>query len=179
MSALGDLEDALKADVLARQSTTVVVMGDRKPARQIDQATASAGRVVIEPVIGNTVGELVAPLRHGGNPRNVVDLKASATIWVWAYDGSTPEAAASDRAQYDAVVSLLKETVSAIWRYAAGRYTMGKVERAKAGECLHGREVKFELTLRDPVSTTQAEAVVREPGEITTTLALPDGSATT
>ncbi len=174
MSALGQLEDALKADVLAREATTVVVMGDRKPARQLDQAVGSAGRVVIEPVIGDAVGELVSPLRSGGEPRCVADLKANATIWVWAYDGSTAESADSDRAQYDAAVDLLKVTCAAIWKFAAGRITMGKVTRVRAGETLHGREFKFELTIREPVNDpTPAVAVTREDGEVTSTLELP------
>jgi hypothetical protein len=152
--------------------TAMVAFGSREKARQINQGGGTANRVVIEPLEGDVVGELLPPRGPGANPLRTATLRSSATVYVWGYDSSAPT---NEAMQYRAARELLRHVVSALWSEAAGEVQLGRVQRVKPerGELLHGVEWKFTITLIDDLEAIDsAEAVIVPDAIVTTTLEL-------
>lgn len=175
MSSLGDLHDAIVAEFDADQQSTSIVFGAREVSRQINQGMPVSNRIVIEPIVGDMIGPILPPRTPGGNPRNVARLDVSATIYCWAYDGSTPAAASSERAQYEAVLALFVRAVRAIVNAREGEISLGTVRKVKPEkrELVLGQEWAFDLTvIEDCIAVAQTE-VTRPDPQMTVTFDLP------
>lgn len=172
MSSLGTLYDTVAAALAATSetSTTEVVFGTRERGRQINQGVLVANRVVFVPLDTAKVGDLAPPRQPGGQTRRFASMRVAATVYVWAYDGSTATAAASERAQYDAVCALLGRVVSAILAAREGEVVLGAVQRTAPDkrELVLGQEWQFTLTLVEDFDDEPHTAVVRDP-QLTTT----------
>lgn len=172
MSALGSLFDALVTALAGESetSTTSVVFGTRERARQINQGTRVANRVVVEPIDNVKIGDLLPPRAPGGNPARVASMPTSATIYVWGYDGSTQDAASNERNQYEAVYVLLGQVLRVLHALKAGEIQYGPVQRVKPEkrELVLGQEWSFTVTVIDDFTDVPATPVIRDP-LITTT----------
>lgn len=138
-------------EVFAEEGVTAnVVLGDREPAKQLNQGPGRANRVVFAPGDENGgAGEYTAARNPGRNPRPVRTLSAVCRVFIWAYDGSAPN---NEEAQYEAVWTLHDLTVGAIHRKAHGTYQLSaprwlnrNIERA------FGKELMFLLQLEVPI----------------------------
>lgn len=166
-SGLGALYDAVKADFAASDdaySTTSVVFGTREVARQINQGTGLANRVVFEPLQSPVVAKLAPARMPGGNPPRILAGDVAATVYVWAYDGTTRGAAEDERSQYEAVRNLFIRTVQAIWRANAGQVTWGDVRKVNPDkrESVLGQEWAVTITTVDDFESTTDLEVIRD-----------------
>ncbi|WP_156338488.1 hypothetical protein [Chondromyces crocatus] len=130
--------------------TAVVVLGEREPAKQLNQGPGRANRVVFAPGDeSGGAGEYAAARNPGRNPRPVRTLVALSRVYVWAYDGAAPN---SEEAQYEAVWVLHDRTISAIHRKAHGTYQVTAPRWTnKVTERAFGKELVFMLQLEVPI----------------------------
>lgn len=155
--------DALFDFVVARLAdsspSTSIVFGEREIAKQINQGTGRANRVVFAPGDeGGALGSYEPPARPGmrsavgatnQRARSLWDWRLAARVYVWAYDGTAAE---DERAQWRAMVELHDLVVEAIHAFAPGHYAI-RAPRAtgKTIERRFGRETMFILEYAQPV----------------------------
>jgi len=173
MSALGDLYDAIVAEFAADAQSTAIAFGTRQIARQINQGAPIANRVVVSPIAGaDTIGPILPPRNP---PSFVAMLNVSATVFCWAADVSTAEAAANERAQYDAVLALFSRTMRAIVNAKSGEVTFGQVRKVAPDkkEAVLGQEWAFDITVIEDCDANATTSVSPRTPAMTTTFTLP------
>jgi hypothetical protein len=177
VSSLGDLFDAVSVALAGESetSTTSVVWGTRAKARQVNQGTRVANRVVFEPLDTPKIGDLEPGRMPGGNEKRIHKMWAAATIYVWGYDGSTQEHAASERWQYEAVRALLGNVLRVLHEARAGEIQYGPVKKVgpQKVESVLGQEWMFTISVIDDFTGIPDEAVIRPDPTFTTTFTLP------
>src|SRR5690606_1560659 len=91
--SLAALYQDVRGYLAAREATaqTVVAFGDREVAKQINQGTGRANRVVVAPGDdGGNLGGYGPPAKIGRNPRHLWEWQLTARVYVWAYDPAAP-----------------------------------------------------------------------------------------
>lgn len=108
--------------LFAKDGTTAnVVFGWREVAKQINQGTGRANRVVFEPGDSLALGDITAANQPGRNPRPIATLGELATVYVWAVDSTAPN---DELKQYTAARLLFDAVVRAIHLCAVGHSTV-------------------------------------------------------
>lgn len=102
-------------------TTANVVFGWREVAKQINQGTGRANRVVFEPGDNLALGDIRGANQPGRNPRPIATLGELCTVYVWAFDSSAPS---SEIVQYTAARLLFDAVVRAIHLSAVGHSTV-------------------------------------------------------
>jgi len=130
--------------------TANVVLGEREPAKQINQGPGRANRVVFAPGDDSgKAGQYTAARNPGRNPRPLRTWNALCRVYVWAFDGAAPN---DEEAQYEAVWVLHDWTVRAIHRKAHGTYQLGDPRwHSSPKERVFGKELVFMLQLEVPI----------------------------
>jgi len=115
-------------------------------------------------------GRFIGTRNVGRNPRAVATVERDLVVSIWAVDGSTPAALASDVAQIEAVEDLWESTVQAVRTVAhadalwgAFTWTLAPLEHA------YGRELRVELRYRGPLLWSPPNKVTPGVGAITRT----------
>lgn len=143
---------------------TLFSFGWREPTYH----TSFEYRVVFTPGWEGSVGELVDPLKVGGNPRSLADLQERFTILLEACDTSDPQ---NERKQYNAGRRLLDAMLRMLLNAANGLVQLGETTWLGIGDTLgavstDGVAIKMLCSLRSPVpdvvfSTAPATAAAK------------------
>jgi len=120
--ALPLLVERVETLFTADGTTANVVFGWREVAKQINQGTGRANRVVFEPGDSLALGDIGGANQPGRNPRPIATLSELSTVYVWAVDATAPN---DELKQYTAARLLFDAVVRAIHNCAAGHATLG------------------------------------------------------
>jgi len=172
-SSVPDLVDAVGAYFTANNVGAVAVYGSRERTKQNNQGLGGANRVAFAPSDdGGKAGRIVA-VKHPG-PRRTTDDEDNETarraifdwehvlmVSIWAVDASDPE---NERAQLEAVETLLEHTINAVQSFAHANAIWGDVTwTPQPVERVFGRELRVGLTYRHPMFETENEIVRPSP----------------
>lgn len=148
-SALGAVFALVSAELLADGEGTAVVFGKREPAKNINQGSGRANRVIFEPVSGQQVGTFDAPRFPGGNPKAVSTFLTAATVYLWAVDSTHIN---DELAQYEAITALQERVVRALYHACDGAFLLGPIKDvASKTERVFGNEWAFTFTVREGI----------------------------
>lgn len=138
--------------------TANVVLGDREPAKQLNQGPGRANRVVFAPGDDSgKAGQYGAARNPGRVPRPLRTWNALCRVYVWAYDSAAPQ---DEERQYEAVWALHDWTVRAIHRKAHGTYQIGDPRwLSSPKERAFGKELVFMLELEVPILDTPRQVI--------------------
>lgn len=152
--ALEVLYENVRARLGEEQPGTVVAFGWRERAKQVNQGTGRANRVIFEPGDAGKAGGYSGAKRPGRNPRPLGTLTETCTVYCWACDAESAEAANQELAQWRAARMLHDAVYRAIQlalrtkaeanlnvKFDAPEWVLTNVERP------FGAEMKFRLTL--------------------------------
>lgn len=149
VSSLGVVYESIVAEFAADGAGTVVKFGKREEAKNINQGTGRANRVVVEPRSGSTAGTFGPPRFATGNPKTAATFLPSATLFIWAADLTKPN---DELSQYEAVTALQRRVVAAVFRVAHGSFSLGQAtDVSKSNERVLGSEWAIVLTLNEQI----------------------------
>lgn len=172
-SSLGKVYEAIVAEFAADGEGTAVFFGKRESAKQINQGTGRANRVVVDPRDGSTAGAFAPPRFSTGNPKTVASFLPSATLFLWAADLTKPN---DELAQYEAVTALQRRVVAAVFRAAHGSFSLGKAtDVAKTTERVLGYEWSIVLNLNEQIYDLPTPVAAVSDSETTYELDAPPG----
>lgn len=158
--------------------TANVSIGWKERAKQINQGTGRANRVVFTPSDDSGKGgKIVAVKQPGtrqiGDPvthtvRSLRNWERFVVVSVWAADTTKPN---DEEAQLEAVESLFESVLQAVNTFAAADAVWGDVSWTTEGiELSFGREMRAGLVFRHPLFDLPVEVVYPGLNPITKTL---------
>jgi len=148
----------VKALFTADGNTANVVFGPREPAKQINQGTGRANRVVFSP--GDPTGkagsyEGAKVTRRGPTfsgrkaSKALLTFRERATVYCWAVDATTKDTLNDESKQYDAARLLHDDVIRAIYRspnVGHGSFTVSAPQWLRdKKERVYGAEIMFQL----------------------------------
>lgn len=165
LTAAGDPPDAV-----------AVVFGRRELAKQTNQGSARASRIVFVPGDeGGASGRMAPPLYAQSYPRIIATYVETLSIHIWGHDASAPT---DELAQYREVQRLHGLVLNALRRSSAGRYevvdttwVITPVER------IYGAALTLTVELQVPILDATQAALPKLPGDVafTASMVFPDG----
>lgn len=170
VSGMTVLVGAVKAFFDARDDGTVVVFGYRERAKQINQGSSSANRVVFLPGDPTGVGGKIAPPRDVGRRElvdgadvHVADIRPLAswerqfTIAIWGVDKDAPRDELAQAAATEALFELTLRAVERVRGAGGPNVAWGAVNWTVTKENGFGTELLVGLALAHPLMDAPEE----------------------
>lgn len=175
-SGLTALVNGVRSYFTGAGLTANVSVGWKEAAKQVNQGTGRANRVVFVPSdLGGRGGTLTAVQQPGqrnfGTPtvdtavRALQDWERTLLVRVWAVDSTSPN---DEEKQIEAVETLFEWTIRAVQSFAKNNGRWGAVEWLAAPiERQFGRELQAELVYRHPLFDAPQVVIFPQAGPIT------------
>jgi len=150
--------DLVKTKLTSLGVNTSVTIGTQQPARQNNQGTGTANRIVFVPK-GGTYDAAIQP---GRNPRPLHTLHENLDVYVWARGPTTPANPPTipqpippdEMSSYAAAWDLKESLMVAMRRVGYGTYKLGSLRHLNGvnkTEKINGWEMVFDMKLQVPV----------------------------
>lgn len=142
---------------------TSFVFGWGKAWEQLNEGRGGGNRIVWEPgdATGG-LGNIVAPRRIGGNPRQLANVQETFTVTIWGYDRTNKH---DHRAQYIATRMLYDAWYRAMHHVGHGTFTIVSqtwVEPARLSN--YGAAIQVVCTVRAPIIDVTFPSLTSESG---------------